>query len=289
MHRARYATLPLAAPVTTKLQTLPRVIAPGTLGEARVARDWKRKRRRPVTRTMLRWPARRNSTCRILHLPRMHPAVPTTIDSPPSFWEQVRRIRQAVAEELHPVLSRKVLVQLASGLPEQALSRTRTALLRAAGMHIGERSLVQGSLRITGAINACDLISIGTFTLVSGDLHLDVGAAIQIGDQVRIGHGVALLTVDHDVGPEEMRSGARKFGPIVIGNGAWIASRVIVLPGVTIGAGSIVAAGAVVSRDVPPNTLVAGVPARTLRALRHDDDQGELVDAPPSSRNFSVS
>jgi len=67
----------------------------------------------------------------------MRPAVPTTYAPAPSFWQQIRRVRQAVAEELHPVLSRKVLVQLAGGLPEQALSRTRTALLRAAGMHIG--------------------------------------------------------------------------------------------------------------------------------------------------------
>ncbi|MEO8905004.1 MAG: transferase [Polyangiaceae bacterium] len=148
--------------------------------------------------------------------------------------------------------------------------------------------MIQGSLRITGARNGCELLSIGTFTLISGDLHVDMGAAIEIGDQVRIGHGVSLLTVDHEVGPEQMRAGTRKFGPIEIEDGAWLASRIIVLPGVTIGAGSIVAAGAVVSRDVPPNTLVAGVPARVVRTLRQDDDPGEMPDAPQSSRNFIV-
>jgi acetyltransferase-like isoleucine patch superfamily enzyme len=59
--------------------------------------------------------------------------------------------------------------------------------------------------------------------------------------------------------------------PIVIDDGAWIASRVTVLPGVTIGSGAIVAAGAVVAADVPPHTMVGGVPARVLRTLEHGD------------------
>jgi acetyltransferase-like isoleucine patch superfamily enzyme len=61
--------------------------------------------------------------------------------------------------------------------------------------------------------------------------------------------------------------------PIIIGDGVWIASRVTVLPGVFIGDGSVVAAGAVVSRDVAPNTMVAGVPARLVRELEVDTPQ----------------
>jgi maltose O-acetyltransferase len=55
--------------------------------------------------------------------------------------------------------------------------------------------------------------------------------------------------------------------PVSIEDGAWIAARVTILPGVTIGRGTVVAAGAVVTRDVPPNTLAAGVPARVKREL----------------------
>jgi len=202
------------------------------------------------------------------------------------FWPH---LMQVAFEEVEPLASRRVLAQLAVGFPIQTFSRTRTAMLRAAGMRIGRSSLVQGPLRITGTGNPCQDFSIGTFTLLSGALHADIGAPIRIGDRVRIGHDVSLLTVDHEVGPEGMRSGQRKFGPIEIGDGAWLASRVVVLPGVRIGAGAIVAAGSVVTRDVPDNTLVVGVPARVARNLSpdgHSELQLESSDVPASSRSF---
>jgi acetyltransferase-like isoleucine patch superfamily enzyme len=195
---------------------------------------------------------------------------------------------QVAAEEMEPVLSRRLFAHVSSNLPGQAFSRTRTALLRRAGVRIGARSLIQGAMHITGDANPCDKISIGTFTLVSGNLHCDVGAPIRIGDRVRIGHDVSLLTVDHHIGPEEMRAGERKYGPIEIDDGAWLASRVVVLPGVRIGAGAIVAAGSVVTRDVPANSLVVGVPARVVRDLNADalDELQQENDSPVSSRRF---
>jgi acetyltransferase-like isoleucine patch superfamily enzyme len=75
------------------------------------------------------------------------------------------------------------------------------------------------------------------------------------------------LTVDHEIGPSEHRCTNPVMAPIAIGDGAWLASRVLVLPGVTVGKGAVVAAGAVVTRDVAPDTLVAGVPARFVRNL----------------------
>ncbi len=203
------------------------------------------------------------------------------------FWPHVK---QVAWEELEPLASRRFLAQLAAGFPSQAFSRTRTAMLRAAGVRIGPSSLIQGPLRVTGSGNPCQDLSIGTFTLISGALHVDIGAPIKIGNRVRIGHDVSLLTIDHDVGPEEMRSGRRKFGCIEIGDGAWLASRVVVLPGVRIGAGAIIAAASVVTRDVPENTLVAGVPARFARSLSPsggpDPLDPEALDAPVSSRTF---
>ncbi|MCX6501594.1 MAG: DapH/DapD/GlmU-related protein [Microbacterium sp.] len=65
-----------------------------------------------------------------------------------------------------------------------------------------------------------------------------------------------------------VRAGKSTFGEISIGEGVWVGSGAIILPGITIGDGAVVAAGAVVTRDVDPHTLVGGVPARVLRNLQ---------------------
>jgi len=150
--------------------------------------------------------------------------------------------------------------------------RTRTAMFRAAGVKIGAHSLIQGKMRLTGKGNPCELLTIGEGTLVTGGLHVDLGAPVRIGNMVRIGHDVSLLTINHAVGPHYLRAGTSFFAEIVIEDGAWLASRCTVLPGVTIGAGSIVAAGSVVTRNVPPHTLVAGIPARVVRELAEDEE-----------------
>jgi maltose O-acetyltransferase len=182
------------------------------------------------------------------------------------------RLARVALEEVEPIFHRRVVAEVASRLlPHQSFNRTRTALLRAAGVRIGAQSLVQGAVRITGLGDACVHLSIGTFTIITGPLHVDLAAPVTIGDRVRIGPDVSLLTIDHTIGAYWLRSGESKFGGIEIGDGAWIASRATVLSGVVVGAGAVVAAGAVVTRDVPPNTLVAGVPARVVRSLSTEE------------------
>lgn len=155
-------------------------------------------------------------------------------------------------------------------LPHLRFNRIRTALLRRGGLRIGARSLVLGPIKITGPGDVGELFSIGEDTYITGPLHVDLGAAVRIGNRVQSGHHVALLTLDHEIGPAEHRCGPLTAAPIDIGDGVWLGSHVTVLPGVRIGSGSIVATGAVVSKDVPPNTLVAGVPAKFIRDL--DDE-----------------
>jgi maltose O-acetyltransferase len=184
------------------------------------------------------------------------------------WLSRIPQLVRAAAEEVAPLLSRKLLAQATAALlPQQSLNRTRTALLRAAGVRIEPNSLIQGPVHITGPGNPCPYLSIGEYTIITGPLRVDLGAPVRIGTCVRIGHDVTLLTITHAIGSKELRSGKSEAGSIEIGDGAWLASRVTVLPKVRIGAGAIVAAGAVVTRDVPPNTLVAGVPARVVRAL----------------------
>jgi acetyltransferase-like isoleucine patch superfamily enzyme len=91
-------------------------------------------------------------------------------------------------------------------------------------------------------------------------------APIDIADEVMIANKTNLVTGGHPVPPDQRRdylTGA----PITIETNVWIGTAATILPGVTIGAGSVVAAGAVVTHDVPPATLVAGVPATVIREL----------------------
>ena len=158
---------------------------------------------------------------------------------------------------------------ISRSFPQFAFNRTRTALLRAAGISIGPRTSIMGTLHITGQ-GSPSLLSFGRSTAVSGPLHIDLGAQVSIGDRVHFGQEVMLLTMDHEFGSPEERCGRLTSAPIRIEDGVWISSRVTILPGVTVGRGSVVAAGAVVTRDVPPNSIVGGVPARLIRDL--DDD-----------------
>lgn len=88
---------------------------------------------------------------------------------------------------------------------------------------------------------------------------------ITIGDGALIGHGVVLATINHGFPPNERRDNYP--APIVIGNNVWIGSHATILPGVTIEDGAIVAAGAVVTRNVPANMIVGGVPAKVIKAV----------------------
>jgi acetyltransferase-like isoleucine patch superfamily enzyme len=100
------------------------------------------------------------------------------------------------------------------------------------------------------------------------------GSAITVGDDVMIAHGVSIVASNHGIDSGTPMNTQSEYGKgIMIGNDTWIAARVIILDGVTIGEGAIIAAGAVVREDVLPNTIVGGVPAKPLgrrQAARYD-------------------
>jgi maltose O-acetyltransferase len=108
---------------------------------------------------------------------------------------------------------------------------------------------------------------IGARTFVNfGLAALDV-APITIGDDVQIGPYVQLLTPTHPLEPESRRAKWEAAEPIVIEDNVWLGGGVIVCPGVTIGADTVVGAGAVVTRDLPAGVLAVGNPARVMRSL----------------------
>lgn len=92
-------------------------------------------------------------------------------------------------------------------------------------------------------------------------------ALVQIGDDVMLGPAVHIYTVTHPLDAAARVTGVEQAKPVVIGNRVWIGGQAIILPGVTIGDGAVIAAGSVVSRDVAPYTLVAGQPARWQKDL----------------------
>jgi acetyltransferase-like isoleucine patch superfamily enzyme len=178
------------------------------------------------------------------------------------------RIWRTARDEVSNVDLRKAIAEAVTRVvPHLTFNHTKTAVLRASGLRIGRRSLVMGPLRITGEVGWRELLSIGESTMITGPLHVDVGAPVVIGSRVHLGHDVALLSIDHRIGDHDERCAEVRAHPITIGDGAWLGARVTILPGVTVGEGAVVAAGAVVTRDVPPDTLVAGVPGRVIRSL----------------------
>ena len=93
---------------------------------------------------------------------------------------------------------------------------------------------------------------------------------VYIGNHVMIGPNTLITTVGHPLSPNGRRQYHAFAQPVRIGNDVWIGGNVTILPGVTIGNNVVVAAGAVVTEDVPDNTLVGGVPARKIKEIEDD-------------------
>jgi maltose O-acetyltransferase len=128
---------------------------------------------------------------------------------------------------------------------------------------IGEGAVIRPPLQMDYGYQTT--IGAGTFINV-GAVILDVGR-VTIGADVQVGPNVQLLTPTHPLDPEARRSGLEAAEPITIEDNVWLGGGVIVLPGVTIGRDTVVGAGAVVAKDLPPGVLAVGNPARVIRAL----------------------
>jgi acetyltransferase-like isoleucine patch superfamily enzyme len=134
----------------------------------------------------------------------------------------------------------------------------RVAAYRRLGVRIGEGSAILSSIEMQCARK----IIMGKSSVINPHCHLDGRGGLVIGDNVNISSYVVLVAGLHDVQDGDRFSGTVK--PILIEDYAWLCTRSMVLAGVTIGRGAVVAAGAVVTRSVPPYAIVAGVPARQI-------------------------
>lgn len=164
------------------------------------------------------------------------------------------------------LLARVVFLGLANLVPRLPnLNGLRVALLRAAGMHIAQDAVLWGPITAV-PITALHNIEIGPRTFLNTEPRFGCpDARITIGADVQIGPRVCFETINHGPASSDGPRGA-KSSPIVIEDKVWIGCGAIILPGVTIGAGANIAAGAVVTKSVPPGVTVGGVPARLIAA-----------------------
>ena len=108
-------------------------------------------------------------------------------------------------------------------------------------------------------------ITVGSGVFINSGCKFQDQGGITIDEGALIGHGVVLATLDHDFAPEKRQQ--LHPAPIHIGKRVWIGANAVVTKGVTIGDNAVVAAGAVVTQDVPADTIVGGVPAKVIRKL----------------------
>lgn len=112
---------------------------------------------------------------------------------------------------------------------------------------------------------------IGEETFLNHNAYLMDGAPITIGKHCFIGPNCGMYTANHPLVAEERNQGLEQARPITIGDNVWIGADVTILPGVTIGEGSVIGAKSVVTKDIPPNVIALGNPCRVLRAITEAD------------------
>ena len=177
-----------------------------------------------------------------------------------SYWIQTRTPEsRALFEQV------KVATRLSARLSDYCLDDAesiRKAFEELIGKPVGEHFTLIPPFYADYGLN----ITVGRAVFIGYECAFTGHAAINIADQVMIAHKVNLVTAGHPVQPEKRRAYITAE-PITIETNVWIGAAATVLPGVTIGADAVVAAGAVVTHDVPPATLVGGVPARVIREL----------------------
>jgi maltose O-acetyltransferase len=153
-------------------------------------------------------------------------------------------------------------------LPWFTFSRVRARMLAAVGCHVPPGTSVFGYVHIVGGRGCTARLSVGPGCIIGPDVTLGLDAPITLGARVSLGPRAVLYTATHALGSSSRRMHFSVLArPIVVEDGAWVGMCALIMPGVRIGRGAVVASGAVVNEDVPPNVLVGGNPARLIEEL----------------------
>jgi maltose O-acetyltransferase len=152
------------------------------------------------------------------------------------------------------------LVNVLAASPAVGRER-RSRLLARAGVDVG-KALVEPGCFFFGAD-----VHLGEWTWVNHRVYFDSRDRIDIGAFCSIAMEVMFCTSTHAMGGPEKRAGEYRSAPIRVGDGTWIGTRAVVMPGVTIAPSCVIGAGAIVTKDTEPNGLYAGVPAKRIKDL----------------------
>jgi len=130
---------------------------------------------------------------------------------------------------------------------------------------LGRKSVVESYCCINNAVGD---VTIGDYTRIG--IHCTVIGPVCIGDHVNLAQGITVTALNHNYADSSRKIDEQGIStkPVVIGDDVWIGANAVILPGVTIGRHVVVAAGAVVTKDIPDYSLVAGIPAKVIKELR---------------------
>lgn len=156
-----------------------------------------------------------------------------------------------------------VMNVLASGI--LVPKTVRRFVFKLAGMRMAPSALI-----FSRCFFRSSLLIMEPESIIQQNCYIDNMEKVTIKKNAVIGHNCKILTVDHNIEKASRRCGYIVLKPVEIGVGAWVGANSTILPGVKIGDGSIVAAGSVVTKNIPPNELWGGAPAKLIRELRED-------------------
>jgi acetyltransferase-like isoleucine patch superfamily enzyme len=135
---------------------------------------------------------------------------------------------------------------------------------------VGNGTVILNNVKILTPRN----ISIGANVAINDFCYFTGEGGITIGDYCLIAPGVSVISRDHGFSEKNVPYVKQKqtLGPVVIGNNVWLGKNCIILKGVTIGDNSIIAAGAIVTKSVPPDCIYGGNPAKLIKKINHDEE-----------------
>ncbi len=142
------------------------------------------------------------------------------------------------------------------------LSGTHFFGLKRKLLNLGTNSRIDDSSCIVGPLFFRGKLLCGEKCWINRNFSIEGNGIVSIGDNVHIGPNVTILTGTHEIGNHDCRAGKGVSGNVIIGSGSWICGSSVILPNIEIGSGVVVAAGSVVTKSIPNDFLVAGVPAQ---------------------------